>query len=161
MDRRGGAFPTDRPGDVRAMRKRRSFRPTALGVSTLEDRIALSHGSVAMSAMAPMMVTVRSVGSVVTTLPKGIGGGYSATLTGLGSVPGIGKVNVLGKLSSNPTVAPPYQGVHGTFTLTPETKAIAGEVILTVTGKPWTLQNGTEVLAYKVTTATGVFKAAE
>jgi hypothetical protein len=148
------------------MSRRHTFHPSELSSSTLEARIALSHGAhTAEVARADDDGLIS--GTIETTLPPRaepgwfvLGGGYSAELAGTDFDFGHRWTHVTIHLSSNASLGPDYGITRGTMFVTSE-GAFPGEMIIALHGPSSNLQTGTIPLTFTTETATGVFRAEE
>lgn len=139
------------------MRRRNRFRPSALG--QLEDRITLSHASVAEMTPQAQLVNAVFRGRALTTSSGAAGSTQDTTLSG-GAVRRDGVYRVVGALSENGSLAPPFSGLNGTITLISVSRRFPGVAIEEVEGPVAKLAPSTRTstpIRFQVTRATGVF----
>lgn len=125
------------------MRRLHRFCPTALSLSTLEDRIALSHPGSAVVAAVPRPQYSTVVGTAVTTLPTRPGGDHSTTLVGRGLYL-FGPTHVVSHLTSNPSIRAPDGNTEGVLMV--RNLKRPGTLVMVVSGAPSSLENAHESL---------------
>lgn len=145
------------------MRRRTSFRPSALDLGPLEERVVLSHAGVTAEIAAHAVnLTTTFRGRIVTTSPPAgeAGGSQIANLSGNSRIPKVGPARLNGSLTSNGSLPPPFSSTSGDITLTSGSRKAAGTVVLSLVGPPTDLASRTRTstnLTFVVKSATGVF----
>lgn len=145
------------------MNKRTSFRPTALDLGPLEERVVLSHVGVSAEVAAHAVTLAATFrGRIVTTNPPAgeAGASQTANLSGNARIPRLGPARLNGHLASNGSLPPPFSSTSGEVTLTSGSRKAAGTVVLSLVGPPTDLASKTRTstnFTFVVKSATGIF----
>jgi|GEM_PF-2465470 len=117
------------------MRTKHQFRPA--GEWALEDRVALSHASAAaeIAATAAPVQGLRATfkGRFNAIPPAGLGGASQLNLAGKSNIAGLGPVQLVGALSSNPSLPPSPTNTQGFVNLV--SRRAGGTVTVVVNGQ--------------------------
>lgn len=139
------------------MKRRNAFRPGALG--QLENRVTLSHAGVAEIAPHAQLVNALFRGRARTTSGGEAGSARETTLVG-GTIRRDGVYRVVGALSDNGSLAPPFSGLTGTITLISVSRRFPGIAIEEIEGpvaKQVPSTRTSTPIMFKVIRTTGVF----